>query len=117
MKNLFFIVALAWTGLLQAQELRTSSWNHSTSQELVPFHTFYENGAVHTSSFKVNGVLEGRFIEFNTTGQVLTSGVYASGRKIGTWVVLSADGKSFYELAYTGSRISSTKEWTMADAR
>lgn len=95
-----------------------SAWSQNEpAKYMVPYVVLHTSGSTHISAFKLDGKFQGKYLEFDINGQVLSVGQYDRGVKVGTWSVRSANGKSIYAFNYQNDRIQSVREFACADAQ
>lgn len=112
MKKCIFLVAMLFSGIIFAQEVKPI---------LEPFGKklkatyFFENGQVQQEGFFENGKLEGMWVSFDEKGNKISSGEYKNGEKIGKWFFWSQNEdngfNSLSEVDYSKNRIASVKNW------
>ena len=75
---------------------------------------FYEDSETlkETGYFK-DGVSNGRWVQYNRSGEVKIEAYYKNGSKEGTWFVWADDGNTLFELVYLDNRLMKSHKWTI----
>jgi MYXO-CTERM domain-containing protein len=73
--------------------------------------SYFPDGKLERENTYVDGVLEGRSIEYHTTGGKKEEGSVERGTRVGTWTLFHENGKPRKQTAYSDN--SSTQRWTL----
>lgn len=112
MKNIVMtLVFLFAFSTLMAQETKKEIKKSQTNTELT---TYYENGQVKTHGyFNNDNKLEGNWVLYDESGEMLVQGMYHDGMKVGTWLFWDHD--NLKEAEFQANKLVQYNLWTKAE--
>jgi len=81
--------------------------SNETNPNYVETHT---NGVIQQSGYIIEGVLEGEWKEFDSSGNVTAIANYSNGKKHGDWKLYDAQGNLEYHIIYDNGKKISAKD-------
>lgn len=70
----------------------------------------HTNGVIQQSGYIIDGVLEGEWKEFDSSGNVTASANYYKGKKHGDWKLYDGQGNLQYHIIYDNGKKISAKD-------
>jgi antitoxin component YwqK of YwqJK toxin-antitoxin module len=104
MKKCVILVAMMFSGILVAQEVKPEL---EAVGNKVKATYYFENGKVQQEGFFKDGKLDGVWVSYDEKGNKVAVGEYTDGLKTGKWIFFNEN--SLCEVAYENSKISSIK--------
>jgi antitoxin component YwqK of YwqJK toxin-antitoxin module len=112
MKNI--ILSLAFLFLYTTAMGQVASKEIKNSSKTTEITTFYDNGQVKEHGyFNALGKLEGHWILYDTSGNILVQGEYNNGMKEGKW--LFWDSNALKEVDFKANKLLKYHLWTKAE--
>ncbi|PAM92304.1 membrane-binding protein [Flavobacterium sp. IR1] len=104
MKKCVILVAMMFSGILVAQEVKPEL---EAVGDKVKATYYHENGKIQQQGFFKDGKLDGVWTSYDEKGNKVAVGEYTNGLKTGKWIF--ANEKNLSEVEYDNSKISSVK--------
>ncbi len=104
MKKCVILVAILFSGILAAQEIKPEL---EVVGNRVKATYYYENGDVQQEGFFKDGKLDGVWVSYNEKGNKMVVGDYTNGLKTGKWIFFNE--KNLCEVTYDNSKVSAVK--------
>ena len=104
MKKCVILVAILFSGILVAQEVKPEL---EAVGNKVKATYYFENGKVQQEGFFKDGKLDGVWVSYDEKGNKVAVAEYTDGLKTGKWIFFNEN--SLREVAYENSKVSSVK--------
>lgn len=107
-KLLITIVLVSLSVTMYAQENKVLTLNEETN--LIEAKIYHDTGKLaQTGSYTLDGLLQGEWISYDTSGVKTAVANYNKGRKEGTWLFYTGD--ILKEVTYKDSKILAVNTW------
>lgn len=114
MKNLNWIYTIA---LILVTMVVTHAQPESVYQEegdRVRVTHYYPDGAIReTGTYASNGTLDGVWMQYDTSGEVIFKAFYKQGEKEGKWFRWDEDRQTMLEMMYVNNKLASVHKWKL----
>ncbi len=109
MKKLVILVFLLCVGFTANSQEKTITLDKETN--LIEATYYHSNGVISQTGFYTkDGLLHGKWLQYDTTGKKIAAANYKHGQKVGKWFYWNAN--TLKEVDYSNNTIANVVEWT-----